>query len=300
MPSAMLLTFGSLLALLLAPTGIHSFQPSLLAGNVVHSSNLPMAATPDEDATDSSTAAVTAPTTLKAVLFDIDGTLADSWKLGFDATNVVLEKNNIPTIDHEVYHQGTRYTTPDRLARHAGLLPGDEEYSSTGERLGQEFDEFYIGLVSTETAGFYNGIAELLSHVQPEVALGALTNAAVGYAQAVFRENTRSDTLDWSTRFQSIRGADNVPAAKPAPDGLWQVCQDLQVDPQDCVYVGDSPSDGGAALAAGMPFIGVTWGSHGKESLAKLAQEGDNADKVVLCDSVSELQDVLAGYSVLK
>ena len=35
----------------------------------------------------------------------------------------------------------------------------------------------------------------------------------------------------------------------------------------DCVYIGDSPSDGRAAAAAGMPSIGVTWGANGEEAL---------------------------------
>jgi ribonucleotide monophosphatase NagD (HAD superfamily) len=39
------------------------------------------------------------------------------------------------------------------------------------------------------------------------------------------------------------------------------------VSPSEAVYVGDSPSDGAAAREAGMPCIGVTWGSHKKETL---------------------------------
>ena len=64
----------------------------------------------------------------KGIIFDIDGTLADSWKLGFDATQVILEKHGIPLITEETYHECTRNATPDRLARHAGLLPGEAGY----------------------------------------------------------------------------------------------------------------------------------------------------------------------------
>ena len=53
---------------------------------------------------------------IKGVLFDIDGTLADSWKLGFDATQVVLQNNGIAAITEEIYHDYTKYCTPDRLA----------------------------------------------------------------------------------------------------------------------------------------------------------------------------------------
>eukprot|EP01083_Nonionella_stella_P041389 112231_1 len=56
------------------------------------------------------------PIEASGVIFDIDGTLADSWKLGFDATQVVLEKRNIPLITEASYHECTRYCTPERMA----------------------------------------------------------------------------------------------------------------------------------------------------------------------------------------
>ena len=40
---------------------------------------------------------------VRGIIFDIDGTIADSWKLGFDATQVMLEKNGIHTITEEIY-----------------------------------------------------------------------------------------------------------------------------------------------------------------------------------------------------
>ena len=56
--------------------------------------------------------------------------------------------------------------------------------------------------------------------------------------------------------FRIMHGADDVPAPKPAPDGLLLCCRELGQDASQCVYVGDSPSDGLAARAAGMKSIG--------------------------------------------
>jgi phosphoglycolate phosphatase-like HAD superfamily hydrolase len=235
---------------------------------------------------------------VKAVIFDVDGTLADSWKLGFDATVVVLDKNNIPSITEEIYHDGTRYATPERLARHAGLTPTHPDFEERGNALGKEFDDLYVGLVSLETAGFYPGIENLLMNIPSDVALGALTNAAVRYAYAVLEKNCPTKQLQEAgntgtgtlpeiyARFGSIRGADNVPLPKPSPDGLFEVCKDLGLAPEDCVYIGDSPSDGAAAHAAGMPSIGVLWGSHKEESLRA-------APFTHICKTVEELQFLL-------
>jgi phosphoglycolate phosphatase-like HAD superfamily hydrolase len=233
---------------------------------------------------------------VKAVIFDVDGTLADSWKLGFDATVVVLDKNNIPSITAEIYHEGTIYATPERLARHAGLTPTHPEFQARGAALGKEFDDLYVDLVSTETAGFYPGIESLLTNIPSNVALGALTNACVLYAYAVLEKNCpakqlqatsgASTSVEIYSRFGSIRGADNVPKPKPSPDGLLQVCLDLGLAPEDCVYIGDSPSDGFAAHNAGMPSVGVLWGSHKEETLRA-------APFNHFCKTVEELQSLL-------
>ena len=148
----------------------------------------------------------------KGVIFDIDGTLADSWKLGFDATAVVLEKNNIPAITEELYHECTKYATPERLARHAGLVPGDERFASEGARLAEEFDKLYIGLVDTQTAGFFPGIQRVLQGIPENVKVAALTNACVDYAYAVLDINSPSKDSEGKgtllKQFASIHGAD--------------------------------------------------------------------------------------------
>mmetsp|Transcript_39959 Transcript_39959/g.96464 ORF Transcript_39959/g.96464 Transcript_39959/m.96464 type:complete len:378 (-) Transcript_39959:328-1461(-) len=167
-----------------------------------------------------------------AIIFDIDGTLCDSWKLGYDATQTVLRNHNIKLTTPERYHEYTRYATPDRLARHAmdaaARTTGDDEtndddnnnidddadvdYVQLGKQLGNEFDELYIGLVSMETAGFFPGIKDLLEKIavvsqstgnesasisssssRNGIQLGALTNACVDYAYAALRVNLGSE-----------------------------------------------------------------------------------------------------------
>ena len=246
---------------------------------------------------------------VKGIIWDIDGTLADSWKLGYDATAEVLKRNGIPDITPEIYHECTRYATPERLARHAGLTPPssgkideNEEFFTVGAKLGKEFDDLYIGLVDTTTAGFFPGIMEMFTKVllpmtekqqqsnqQGEcstIALGALTNACVDYGHAALKANFGGAQSDGYRAFSSIRGADNVPKPKPEPDGLFEVCKDMNVSPGDCVYVGDSPSDAGAAKAAGMVAIGVLWGSHSESSLRQAPFDH-------LCESVEELTELL-------
>ncbi|KAJ1492120.1 HAD-like domain-containing protein [Baffinella frigidus] len=185
----------------------------------------------------------------RAIIFDIDGTLCDSSHMAMSATNRVLEEHGFPGVSPEEYHLGTRFTTPERLARHAGFSPGHdgERFHEQGKILGGKFDEMYIALVVDEqTAGFYPGIAQLIADVPPDVQLGALTNAAVAYAEAVLSANNVRQ------RFTVVHGADSVPRPKPYPDGLRVTLDEMGVSNTDAVYVGDAPSDAMAAARAGL------------------------------------------------
>ncbi len=62
---------------------------------------------------------------------------------------------------------------------------------------------------------------------------------------------------DVRSRFCVVHGADDVPAAKPAPDGILQCLREMNVHPHEAVYIGDSPSDGRAAAAAGCASVAV-------------------------------------------
>lgn len=190
---------------------------------------------------------------LLALMFDVDGTLVDSFGLAFEATANVLTKRGFAAVSEAEYLEGCRYCTPERLARHAGLAPGTADFERLGRELGADFDADYISKVSTETAPLFDGLKDVIARARHnELKLGCLTNAALDYAKVVLRTH--------DLEFDSVHGADSVPKPKPAPDGLLTCCEELNVAPRNCVYVGDSPSDGAAAVAARFAAaIGVAW-----------------------------------------
>ena len=209
--------------------------------------------------------------------------------------HVVLQKNNLGhvPINEKIYHETCVYPTPERLARTAGLVPGDDNFESLGEDLAKQFDEYYVQLVSPETCAFYDGIMDLLQQLPDTVQLGALTNACVAYGHAVLEANCpQKQGKDGSLfalydRFGTIHGADSVPAAKPNPDGLFQCAQELGLKPEDCIYVGDSVGDGKAARAAGMVSVGVLWGSNSEEKL----RNAETFDYI--CSTREQLRELL-------
>ena len=195
------------------------------------------------------------PSSIKLILWDVDGTLSDSFQLGFSSTKVVLNNNGIKDITEEEYHLGTKYTTPRRLAWHVTGNPDDP----IGISLGNQFDELYVKLVSTKTAGLYPGVVDMLDKIldkNKNIKYGALSNAAGAYVRAV------CDVNNLNSKFIVKYGADDVPEAKPSPLGLINICKELQCSVDETIYIGDSPSDGMAASSCGMYSVGVTYGSH--------------------------------------
>lgn len=224
----------------------------------------------------------------QAVLWDVDGTLVESTKLAFDATNEVLVAAGREPVDVAAYKIGCRYTTPERFNFHLGL-PTDE-MRAAGVELGQKFDDTYVARVSSETAGLFDGMEGLVRSLamngHPQ---GALSNACGAYVRAVMAANKLDEVPGQRIAIMKVAlGADEVPRAKPHPDGLVVCCEQLGVEAANAIYVGDSPSDGKAAAAAGMRSVGVLWGANPRDKL-----EGSFD---VLAEDVPGLAKALRGF----
>jgi len=200
------------------------------------------------------------PEGLRAVIWDIDGTLVESSRLSHDATNVVLAKGGYAEISMEDYKFGTRYPTAKRMAFHS---TGDTS-APVGVDLARQFDDLYVGLVTPSTVPEHEGVREILAEFRAAgCQLGALSNACTAYVRAVL------STHGWTDDFEVQFGTDDVPAAKPSPEGLLKICGLMGVAPKECVYIGDAPTDGQAASSAGMRSVGVDWGASSYEQLVE-------------------------------
>ena len=261
--------------------------------------------------------------TFMGILWDVDGTICDALNLAFTSTNIVLQNHGYDNITIDQFKFGTRFPTAQRLYWHAtgnemsnvfhsissSIQDENQSILALGLTLGNEFDNLYVDLVDDQSCIIYEGIFDLLktintmkniettetkiqlksqsqsqSQSQPQsqscgIKMGLLSNACGKYVDDV------CDALAIREYFDVVYGADNVPAAKPSPAGLLQICNELELLPYLCIYIGDSPTDGLAARSAGMYSIGVAWGANIKQDLV------DNFDIVV--DTVVELKYLL-------
>jgi pyrophosphatase PpaX len=209
--------------------------------------------------------------TYQAVVFDLDGTIVDSVELiivSFQhAMREVLGKEvsreeSIAYVGRPLREQMVIFC-PERA---------DELVTSYREFNHREHDRML---------SLYEGILPLLDRLQKAgVKLGLVTSKSRPTTQMAF------DLTGIEHYFGSTICSDESPGNKPSPDPILLCLEQLQVSPVDAAYVGDSPADIQAALAAGVEAIGVTWGVFDADTLA--AERPD-----ILVDTIAELAEVL-------
>ena len=193
------------------------------------------------------------------VLFDFDGTLADSIDAVTAATNSVIEHYGGDAASERQILHGMAYATDKRFLFHFGLDPDTPWPASFSGRVlpgpDQVVDEFYRELLAS------------LDAVEPHGALFDLVRelGRAGWSCGIV-SNNRSFLINrllrlWkvSFDFDLVLGEDDVYPAKPHPQGLRSAMSRLGHEPTDTVYIGDGRSDALAAEAAGVAAIGLSW-----------------------------------------
>lgn len=190
------------------------------------------------------------------VIFDLDGTLADTLADIADAMNHVLRERDLPTHGRDAYRyfvgEGVR-----RLVEHA--VPPDA--TARVDELVLAFRDRYYAHLLDETRA-YRGVPELLRELAHRgVTTAVLSNkpheATVAIARALFPHH----------RFAVVRGHQADAPRKPDPATALAIAQDVGTRPDRCAFVGDTAIDMETAKEAGMIPIGVLWGFRDAEEL---------------------------------
>lgn len=187
---------------------------------------------------------------IKAVLFDLDGTLADTAPdLGY-AVNHMRETRGLPPLPSSATRPVASLGARGLLNAGFGIGPEHPDYGAMRE----EFLLLYETNICRETR-LFPGIAELLDTLEARgLHWGIVTNKAERLARLLL------DKLRMISRAACIIGGDSTPHFKPHPAPLIAACSVIQEDAGACIYVGDDLRDIEAGHAAGMKVAAVRWG----------------------------------------
>ena len=217
---------------------------------------------------------------METVIFDLDGTLADTSKDLLAAANACFrqmgEGDVLTLADAGVALRGGKFMLRAGLARLG--RPDD----AVVEAYYPVLLEAYAEALDTHTV-FYDGALEAVEALKVDgFGVGICTNKPEGLAVELMR---RMGALE---RFGALVGADTLPVRKPDPEPLFETARRLGGDPKRCLLVGDSDTDRNTARAAGVPSVLVTFGPSG-EDMAALEPEAllhDYADLPALAQAL--------------
>ncbi|WP_243310651.1 HAD family hydrolase [Fundidesulfovibrio agrisoli] len=197
---------------------------------------------------------------VRAVVFDLDGTLIDSLEDLADASNAALETMGLPAHPLESYKifvgDGIR-TMMQRALPQEALHRLDEAV----EHMRREYDRNW-----KEKSRPYPGIPELLDKLTARgLPLAVLSNKPDDFTRLVVRDLL--GRWSWSV----VLGEGEYPK-KPDPAGALALAARLGLDTADMVLVGDTPMDVLCAKNSGMACVGVTWGFRPRADLEAAGQ----------------------------
>jgi phosphoglycolate phosphatase len=193
---------------------------------------------------------------IRAVLFDLDGTLADTLADLASATNWALAQVGCPIHPTDDYRHMVGDGARELCAR---ALPADKQglVDDVLRLMRQHYDEHCFDLTR-----LYPGIAELVTALaERHLRLAVLSNKPDDFTKRVIAHYFKPSP------FAIVRGQlPNVPL-KPDPTAALQIAQELGIPAAHWLYLGDTNTDMRTARSAGMHPVGVLWGFRDRDEL---------------------------------
>ena len=192
--------------------------------------------------------------------------------------DLTLKKYNLGPIDEDTYKilVGDGY---EKLIERALIHCGDNNLENYEDALVTYMEYFKIHCMHEVKA--YDGIHDMLDFLKKnDIKIAVLSNKP--HAQTV--ENV--DSIFGNGYFDNISGEKPNVKRKPDPEGAIIIANELDVNPCECLYIGDTNTDMKTGIGAGMDVVGVTWGFRDRKEL-----ESFNPKYVI--DHPSEIIDIV-------
>ncbi|HEX8609845.1 MAG TPA: HAD-IA family hydrolase [Telluria sp.] len=189
------------------------------------------------------------PAAPRAVLFDLDGTLADTAPDLAAAVNRLRTERGLEPTPYALLRPTASAGARGMIGAAFGLAPGDAGYEAL--RL-QWFDYYQADMASHST--LFGGVPELLAGITGAgMAWGIVTNKPARFTDPLI-------PLIGLEHAGCIVSGDTTAHAKPHPAPLLEGARRLGIAPEQCWYVGDDLRDIEAGRAAGMVTVACAWG----------------------------------------
>ena len=187
---------------------------------------------------------------IKAVLFDLDGTFADTAPDLGAALNHVLSLHDLPPLPIEKSRLQASHGTPGLLGLGFGITPDNPRFAG----LRDEFLLHYTAHICDHTT-LFAGMGELITTIEQRgMPWGIVTNKPHRFTLPLMQ------ALGYANRANCMVSGDTCSHAKPHPLPMLHAAKLMDTAPEHCLYLGDDKRDMDAANAANMRGIIAEYG----------------------------------------
>lgn len=235
---------------------------------------------------------------LKAILFDVDGTLADTERNGHRvAFNMAFQEAGLDWAwDEELYGELLKVTGGKQRMRYFlndfyKGAPPEGDLDALIISLHASKNAHYQSLLASGEIPLRPGVERLINEArQGGVLLAIATTTTPGNVDSLLKANLGEDSLDW---FAVIAAGDMVPALKPAPDVFLYAMEKLGLGPAQCVAIEDSANGVKSSVAAGLTTLVTTNGYTAEDDFAGAALVVDQMGELnAPCSVIGEGRDI--------
>jgi phosphoglycolate phosphatase len=185
-----------------------------------------------------------------AVLFDLDGTLADTAPDLCRALNQLLTECGRPPVPLSRTRRYTSSGARGMISAGFGISTDDPQYPGLKDR----FLDIYGTRLAQDTR-LFEGVEPLLNQLdEAGIPWGVVTNKIARFTEPLL------EALGVGRRARIVVSGDTTPHTKPHPAPLLYAATTIDIDPVQCFYVGDDFRDVQAAHAAGMRAVVALYG----------------------------------------
>src|SRR5271168_3642914 len=185
---------------------------------------------------------------VRALIFDLDGTLIDSQRDLIHSVNATLRELGRRELAAETISGYIGHGAPQLVARALGEACTEEERQRALQFFLSYYEEHKM-----DTTCPYPGVAETLEKLA-SMPMAVLTNKPVRISVRIL------ESMGLAKYFQAIYGGNSFETKKPDPLGARTILRELGVEPREALLVGDSEVDVQTARNAGMPAAAVNYG----------------------------------------